>query len=524
MRDLIRAIKAWIAMVAGLLNPVYDRLVSGVKIWWQLIVLGGLQVAGDILAAATPALQPIVAAFVNAFETSGAPLADQVKAPISALASGAFNTSAANLTAQGPSTPDNALATAAAAFAEAFGFGISSAAVTAAFEAAFPEKLNVLNGVGPMLAQMAGFEEVAKAVLGPLYDAAFGKSLDYHFRSVFKPELPSEGDAVTWHSRRLITDAQLSTLFGYSGLKAEYEAPFVASAYRPVQPFLLARAAEAGAIPASDLTAILQFDGFRDEDITRLMAAFVALALVPYQQQYLVAAVRSTELGTMTPAELGDVMTSINLTQDQQALVQLTVATRKLEQLAELYRKSISEGYGYGTITDQQYVPMLEAIGIGEADAEAHYAVDSVKKIGKAAIVAERAAARLANQQNRAAQKAAVTAFRTGSIDAAGLTAALLAAQMDPEVAGFTVAIEQTKQLGPLTFIYGVELPRRSALVLREKVTALGVQVKAQLVTPADALTTLAGLGIPADNAQALVADWASSHITASDVGVKLPL
>ena len=120
-----------------------------------------------------------------------------------------------------------------------------------------------------------------------------------------------------------------------------YQAAQEAEAFRPVPPFLLARAAEAGAIPIATLTSLLQFAGFRDGDISTLETAYAALALAPYQAQYLSAAVRSTELGTMTPAELTEVLNDISLNQDQQALVQLTVATRKLEQRAELYRKSI---------------------------------------------------------------------------------------------------------------------------------------------------------------------------------------
>jgi hypothetical protein len=291
-----------------------------------------------------------------------------------------------------------------------------------------------------------------------------------------------------------------------------------------VPPFLLARAAEVGAIPAAQLTAALTFAGFRQADITMLETAYAALALLPYQQQYLVAAVRSTELGTMTPTELTDVMNDIDLNPDQQAIVQLTVATRKLEQLAELYRKSISEGYGYGTISDAQYVPMLEAAGIEAADAEAHYAVDSVKKIGKAALASERAAVRLTNSQERAAQKAAVASFRTGTIDATALTAALLAAQMDPTVAGFTLLIEQQRQLGPMVNIYGQLLPHGAAAALRLKVSSLGKQTTAGLQTAAQALAILADNGVPAHIASILVAGWTATKTPAADVGALNPL
>jgi hypothetical protein len=504
-------------------NLLSDKQKLQLQNWLITWALAGLTGATSLLSQGEALMEPIAKAFLAAFNTYGGPIATDLRTPIAGFVQEELNVVTAGLVANGESTPDNAVGIASDAMADAFGFGLSSAAVTAAFEALFPEKLNVLNGAGPMIAKFAGFDEVAAAVRDPLYENAFGKSLDYHFRSIFKPDLPNEADAVTWHSRRLLTDAQLQNIFNYSGLKTEYEAPFIASAYRAVPPFLLARAAEAGAIPDAQLNSILQFDGFRDQDIAALKVGWTFLALQPYINQYITAAVRSTELGVMTPQELGQSLTQANLTQDQQAWIQLTVATRKLEQLAELYRKSISEGYRYGTITDAQYVPSLEAIGIGAADAQAHYAVDSIAKTGKAAVAAVKAAERLAAQQMRAAGKAAIQGYRSGTLDAVALEAALLLAGYDPTVAGFTVTLETLKQEGMEMFLYGVTLPRPQALLLREQVVALGKQVTAQLVTPNAALAALVGYGVPAANAQALVADWAATHTTAADVGVLLP-
>jgi hypothetical protein len=523
--DDIRSLaEATVSLLGALWDPTKPGLNAAVQKWIQIAIGLAVESTTDILEGGLDALGPIAAAFLAAWQTNGGSLAGAIETPIAAAAAAAFNTSSSNLLNQGTSEPTNAIARAAAAFSEAFGFGISSAAVTALFEMLVPEKLNVLNGIGPMLASMAGFEEISANVRDPLYRNAFGRSLEYYFRSQFKPDLPDESDAVLWHARGLLSDTQLETIFGYSGLKAEYEPAFVASAYRAVQPFLLARAAENGSITPAQLNTLLTFAGYRPGDIEILNQVFAAMALLPYQQQYLVAAVRAAELGTITPAELGDDMTEIGLNQDQQAIVQLTVATRKLEQLAELYRKSISEAYAYGTLTDAQYVPALEAIGIASADAQAHYAVDSTKKLGKAALAAQRAALKLANQRNKSAENAAIAGFRNGTLDAAELAAALELAGMDPLVAGYVVAIQSAKLAGNLTFVYGVTLPRDKAVLLRQKVGALGNQVKAQLVTPADALTELAALNIPDANAKALVAGWAATHTSSSDVGVKLPI
>jgi len=527
---LLIAIGEAIVIISLLAWLVYDFLklagdIKGANAFGQYIFnffSSALGVAAKFLAAGESQLVPIVNAFREAVVTQSQPISSVISSDIKGMTINAFNAVEKAVSLGKTSEPGDAVATAGAGLAEAFAFGMESFAVTAAFEALFPEKLNTLNGVGPMLAQMAGFAEISGAIRDPLYRNAFGRSADYYYRSIFKPELPDEADAVKWNSRGLLKPGQLENVFKYSGLKIEYEDAFINSAYRPIPPFLITRAAESGVIPKAELESVFKFNGFRDQDVAILEKAYAALALQPYINQYITAAVRSTELGTMTPQELGQSLTQANLNQEQQTWVQLTVATRKLEQLAELYRKSISDAYKYGQITDAQYVPSLEAIGIGDADAQAHYAIDSIVKTGKAATAALRAEERLAAQRMRAAGKAAVQGYRSGTLDAAALEAALLAAGFDPAVAGYSVALETLKREGNEVFVYGVTLPRSAALQLREQVSALGVQVRAKLVTPADALTALAGYGVPQANAAALVAEWAATHTPAGDVGVLL--
>lgn len=520
--DIVDLWKATLAILTSLWTPDVPKLKAAVQAWWTSLILNALDVAIPVLSAAGGALNPVVTAFVSAFQANGAELRATVEAPVAALAGAAFNTSSSNLAAAGESTADNAIAQASAAFAAAFGFGISSAAVTAAFEAAFPEKLNVLNGAGPMLAKMAGFDEVAAEVLGPLYRNAFGRSLEYHYRSIFKPELPDEADAVTWHSRRLISDAQLRTIFGFSGLKSEYEEPFVKSAYRALQPRMFATLLVDQPFPTDQVQSALEFAGLRPEDVAFLLPALELASTKNVRQQYLAAAVRSTELGTMTPADLDGVLTSLNFSDDAKSWVQLTVATRKLEQLAELYRKSISEAYKFGQITDDQYVPALEAIGIGAADAQAHYAIDSIALRGRESAAFARAEAKLEASRTRAASSAALASYRAGTIDDVALLAALIAAGVDPAIAAFQVTVAVERKQGPLVFVYGLEISRRDALVLKENVAAVEAQYKKQLIDDAQAAAALSQLGIPERNATPLLATWAALKVKPTTTGEKL--
>jgi hypothetical protein len=497
--SLFIAIEAW----QRLLTPAGKAQLKLYLAQWFGSLIETSQV---ILTAVEGELQPIVAAFTAAFSSSGGAILNTVRAPVADFVATEFAAAAGGLTSQGESTPDNAVGTAANAMADAFGFGIASAAVTAAFEAAFPEKLNTLNGVGPMLAEMAGFEEIAKAVREPLYKNAFGRSLDYHYRSTFKPELPREQDAVLWHARRLLTDDQLRVLFDFSGLKAEYEAPFITSAYRSVQPRAIASAIQDTPFPRAEMQSLLEFGGFRDQDIALLLNVFETNSLKNVRQAFMQSAVKAAERGNISEGELDSDLDQLGFSAEAKNFVHLTVANTRLEQLAELYRKSVDEAYKFGLITDADYVPNLEAIGIAAADAQAHYAIVSFAKQGRALLAEERALAIAARQQEHAAVAAAIADYAAGNVNETVLATALAAAGMAPIVIPYVVAYQHTRRDARRRNVAGVLAVEKDAVVLRERIALVHDQVSKKVTTPDIGLAELLAAGIPRGNAELIVA------------------
>src|SRR5215472_11380750 len=92
--------------------------------------------AGD--QAGTQDLTPAVNALVKLFESVGPPLFNGLRPPLKSFVSSSFHEKVDALHKLGASTPENAEANAAAALADAFGFGLASGATTAAFEAVIP--------------------------------------------------------------------------------------------------------------------------------------------------------------------------------------------------------------------------------------------------------------------------------------------------------------------------------------------------------------------------------------------------
>lgn len=487
---------------------------SGRDSWgwfFKNIVGGAVGQVKPLLDELAPTVAQIAGQLRDALNSHGGGIVSTIGGDFQSVARTALETQRGALASLGESTPDNAIDAAAEAFAVAFGAGLTSAGVAALFEAVFPEKLNTLNGVAPMLAKMAGFDEVAAEVIGPLYSAAFGKSLEYKYRSQFKPEYAKEPDAVRWHARRLLSDADLAEVFGVSGLKAKYETPFIASAYNPVSPRALATAFVDVNFPTAQVQAMMQFAGNRDADIAVMLEAFAERSTQNVRNQYLAALLTASEQGVMSEADLDSALTNLNFSDDAKGFVQLTVATKKLQQLDTLYRKSISEAYGDGLIADADYVPHLEAVGIAQADAEAHYAVDSIKKQGKALLATERAAAQAQAKLERAGINSATAEYRAGILDEAGLALALASAGLSAPLIGYAVSIQSARRQGSLRLVHGQLLSPAAAEVLRGQVAAIAEQVYKKLLDPVDAVGQLAALGVPGPNREAIVAKAAAS-------------
>jgi hypothetical protein len=513
MVTLIGWIISAVAIYATAWLLLSDKQKSQIANLLSSLILAGLHGATKLLSDAEPYLDPIIDAFEAAFIKYGPGFQAKLTGPIGDLAKSQFTNTEALLKTVGYSTPDNAVDTAAEALRISYGFGISSAAVTAAFESVFPEKLNVLNGAGAMLAQMAGFSEVTNAIRDPLYHNAFGKAAEYHYRSIFRPELPDESDAVLWHGRGLLTDDQLKDIFKYSGLKLEYENAFIQSGYRAVQPRALATAIQDTPFPTDEMRSLLKFNGYRPADIELMLQAFEGASTRNVRNQYLSAVTTAAERGTLTAAEVDSALTDLNFSDTAKHWVQLTIATRKLEQLAELYRKSISEDYRFGLITDAQYVPALEAIGIAQADADAHYAVDSAAKHGRELAAAAREAAREAAAITRAASKAALLNYQEGNVDAVALAAALGVAGVPIAIIPFAVDVAVLRKQAGMRSVFGKQVDQKDAVLLREQVAAIKEQVIKKLLDLDPAYNQLVALGIPATNAQDLVSAWAAQAL-----------
>lgn len=518
--DILMTLGTILALIELLFDPKGKEKVGVIL---GNVVGAALEIASKLLGAVEAEFAPAANAFVKSVNDHGSDLLKIVKDPLGKVAKTAFNDAETNLSKLGESTPDNAVNRATLALQEAFGFGIGSHAVTALFEAAFPKSLNTLNGIGPSLADLAGFKEVVNAIREPLYENAFGKSAEYHYRSLFKPELPDEADAVQWHSRRLLTDAQLRKIFGFSGLKAEYEEPFVQSAYRALSPFIIAAGFTNQNVDEAAIRSAAEFMGLRPQDVDLVINAVETRSLQAIRNSYVQEAVTAYGQGVIDDEELNLAINDANWGSEARSLAFKRAQLLRRINLARDAEATIVPEIRSGLIDITTGTEQMESAGIQPWKANMQATRGNSGAMIRARQKELSDEAKAETQRRRNLRNAAIAEFQRGIFDEAALTVALAAIPISaPEITSI-IAVQNAIRLGRQKYLYGQLRTPQQAETLRIQVEAIGDQYKKELTTAATARQQLAALQVDDKDIQALLAKWGALRGKATATAVFNP-
>lgn len=394
---------------------------------------------------------------------------------------------------------------------DAFLFGMGAHFVALGAEFAFPLKFLGAPQIAALMAEFSGFKELIGAYHGPIIEHALHRPSQAEQAAKFRSTPPAGRIAAEWRARRLIADTAADDPIAWSGLMPDYQDAEKAAAYSAVQPRALATLYQDVPFPTAQIQSMLEFHGIRPQDVPILLTGLEQASVKNVRNSYLASIVQAWERGDITDAEAIDDLNHLNFSQEAIGLVQLTVANRKLVQLSELYRKSIDVAYQAGLITDADYVPQLEAIGIAEADANAHYAIASFTKQRKILAAEERAAAAAARTLIRSSSNAAIAGFQAGTVTALELAGLLATAGMAPELIPSVVAFQVARQNGRLRLTFGKLLKPADAAILRSQVADVLERVVKKIVAPQQALVVLEGLGLNQATAAPLIGKAAAT-------------
>ena len=283
------------------------------------------------------------------------------------------------------------------------------------------------------------------------------------------------------------------------------------------------------------LTTLLTFAGIRPSDQTILQDGAAIMAIRPYQNATLSALLGAYEHGAVDDSDFNNELATMNLPADAETWITTTAKYRKIEQLLTLLRRSNSEGYQYGQVLDTDYVGNLTGAGMDSAHAEAFYAIDSARKIGRASASAAKSAmaetARVRRESIAAADKqylsgvygppmllGSVTPGAGGTSTGRGpaevaLLAAVIAAGLDVYQAALHVYTMQLRASGSFVKVYNLYVSHYDAVLLKSKVAAIREQAVKKAIDSPTELAQLEALGLSPAWAQAMTAKDAAQAL-----------
>ncbi|HKD78799.1 MAG TPA: hypothetical protein VKH81_03850 [Candidatus Angelobacter sp.] len=518
----------WTAFI-NLLIPLVEALGmigTGVAVYYVLFTdKGGEQAAWFIFNFTTkafqgieiiindlrPQLATITHGVVNAFRQDGEPIRATLEGEFAAFAKSAFEAVTSQLEKHHDLKPEQWKEVAAEAIADAFSFGLSSFAVTAAFEAMTPEKLNTLNGIGPMLATLAGFEEVTKAALRPMFAAGIATPSTYDANSKFRSVLPGTAAAMTWWARRLLSDRDAKHVAECHGFSDSWDATMFRAAYRPVSPRALATMMQDQPLDRAKMRQILEDNAYSPDHVNFMLDEFEYSSTKNVRQSYVNEALTAYQHGVMPDQELDEILNSLGWSDEAKKFVHERAALARRVILAQKVEQQIIPLVSAGLITPQQGTAQMEAAGIQPwyTDLEVTLATTKATLHQAKLEAAAEEKARLATLRNLTA--AAVAEYQAGRIPLAVLSTELTALGLEPSQVASISAVQEAHTHGRAKLVFGQVLGPEDAAVLKEQVAAVEQQFKDNFMTLEQAHKQLADLKIPKHEADALIARWAAS-------------
>jgi hypothetical protein len=388
----------------------------------------------------------------------------------------------------------------------------------------------VPNGLGPafsgwaaQVAQAAGFREIAQALHRSVYGIAFARPAAYEVNAATRSLYPAGMNGRRMYARGLLTDAQRDELDSYEGMNTDYAPIMQQAAYRGINARQLLRLIETDIFSASEIADELTFSGMRGVSQARMLKAAPWLATTAERNTLRSQLEAAYVAGLLSDTDLTNQVTAIESNTDLPGLVLQAARWKKLIAETKALEAEYTTLYIGGLIDDPTFRNYLSGIGLqpdmvnivaGKAEARANATIQ--RKTIAAAAALERTTL---NEERKAAMKN----YNSGNIDAAALLAALLLTGLTATQAAAWVDLAVLQKAGGLQWLYGLQLDKPTAILLRERVSALTDQRKRLLITDAQYTAGLTAWGIPDKYINALKAA-ADAMITPKSSAILLPV
>lgn len=361
----------------------------------------------------------------------------------------------------------------------------------------------VSEGAGERLAEISevatgvlGFEELKEVQIGPLVEHGIAAIAEMQAKATFQQELPATAAMQGWVAQGLMTAARAKALSLFNGTPDEIYPIQQAASYRGLNPRQILRLIETDIFSQTDIADELTFSGMRGVSQGRMLQAAPYLATASERSSLRSTLESAYAAGLLSDADLESRVIAIESNTDLANLVVSRARLQKLIAETKALETEYTSLFVGGLLDDATYRDYLAALGLqpdmvnsiaGRAEARANVTLHR-KELA--------AAAQAARQLQKAIDQTALKNYAAGSIDAAALTAALLASGIPATQAAAMTDLAVLRRNGSLRWVYGQQLLPQAATLLHQRVADLTDQRKRLQITDPQYVAALKALGV----------------------------
>lgn len=333
------------------------------------------------------------------------------------------------------------------AYAAAFGMGLAAHGVAVAADLIHPLKATGLPQLAAFLADMAGFGIIAKDTWYQDVQNFLGIPYKFYSLRYFRPSLPGQGDLMDLYSKNLILEEDFDRAMQYHGYRDEWIRAWKNDIYRHPRVGDLALMLQDATFSTSDVYNTLRGAGFSPDDATLLAHQINKRSLSSHLSSYTAALKKLFQLGYISEEQFDSQLEPLGLSSEAQFLMKKTCRFEFIEEYTSLSLAMFKTMHEKDLMDDADLETSLAGLGIVAEKRALVVAGEKVKRAARVA-VEERAELKIEiRRQQTLLIDTYVLAYRSGLIDDAGLTAALVFAGLSEDMAVITVGLERQKMI-----------------------------------------------------------------------------
>lgn len=290
-----------------------------------------------------------------------------------------------------------------------------------------------LSSLAALLGKVSGWDPVIDAVWDSRIRAALGTPAQYKWAKVYRPEVPDARLLQELLVKRRITPAEFTDWMGYHGLGDRWIGKAAEIAFRDLTVRDLLLAADTTRLNPGLVDAVLQKQGFGDEEIQLLRPAILFRSVLPEVRTFRSLAERLYRAGFADEAELRDALELARVDSEfLDPLVQLNARLRAVED-AEAEAQVLEDRLEAGNVTPEAVRTRLGELGMRPQRVEPLIQRATFRRDARERAAAEREARAAEKAELQDELKTAEALFNAGTLAESQLRATLLGLGLTPE-------------------------------------------------------------------------------------------